>query len=147
VTLTRVQRERSKNWRMPEGTINVSRPSEWGNPFVAHGDGHGASNAVANFRCMLQREGAWLPVPLPWSKGEIPAQMTTVDDVPRELKGKDIAYWCALDKPCHADVLLEIANSEEGKIGSQVYRSLKISPVPCKENSVLTRIYCGGKSE
>jgi hypothetical protein len=26
------------------------------------------------------------------------------------LKGKDLACWCQLDQPCHADVLLEIAN-------------------------------------
>jgi hypothetical protein len=29
----------------------------------------------------------------------------------RELKGKDIACYCKLDEPCHADVLIEIANS------------------------------------
>jgi hypothetical protein len=34
----------------------------------------------------------------------------TVDDVRRDLAGKDLACWCALDAPCHADVLLEIAN-------------------------------------
>jgi hypothetical protein len=28
-----------------------------------------------------------------------------------ELRGKDLACWCALDQPCHADVLLEIANA------------------------------------
>lgn len=27
-----------------------------------------------------------------------------------ELRGKDLACWCPLDQPCHADVLLEIAN-------------------------------------
>ena len=26
------------------------------------------------------------------------------------LVGKDLACWCPLDQPCHADVLLEIAN-------------------------------------
>jgi hypothetical protein len=28
-----------------------------------------------------------------------------------ELRGKDLACWCALDEPCHGDVLLEIANA------------------------------------
>jgi hypothetical protein len=28
----------------------------------------------------------------------------------RDLTGKDLAYWCPLDQPCHADVLLELAN-------------------------------------
>lgn len=26
------------------------------------------------------------------------------------IKGHNLACWCALDRPCHADVLLEIAN-------------------------------------
>jgi hypothetical protein len=30
--------------------------------------------------------------------------------VRRELKGRDLACWCKPDEPCHADVLLEIAN-------------------------------------
>jgi Domain of unknown function (DUF4326) len=28
----------------------------------------------------------------------------------RDLSGKDLACWCPLDQPCHADVLLELAN-------------------------------------
>jgi len=27
------------------------------------------------------------------------------------LRGKNLACWCALDEPCHADVLLELANA------------------------------------
>ncbi|SII07108.1 Uncharacterised protein [Mycobacteroides abscessus subsp. abscessus] len=27
-----------------------------------------------------------------------------------ELAGHDLACWCPLDQPCHADVLLELAN-------------------------------------
>jgi hypothetical protein len=34
----------------------------------------------------------------------------TTDDVRRELRGRDLACYCPLDGPCHADVLLEIAN-------------------------------------
>jgi hypothetical protein len=29
-----------------------------------------------------------------------------------DLRGKNLACWCPLDQPCHADVLLEIANRE-----------------------------------
>lgn len=35
----------------------------------------------------------------------------TVDDIVRELHGHDLACWCPLDEPCHADVLLELANA------------------------------------
>jgi hypothetical protein len=27
------------------------------------------------------------------------------------LRGKNLACWCRLDQPCHADVLLEIGNA------------------------------------
>lgn len=29
-----------------------------------------------------------------------------------ELRGKNLACFCPLDQPCHADVLLEIANKD-----------------------------------
>jgi len=29
----------------------------------------------------------------------------------RELAGRDLACWCPLDGPCHADVLLAVANN------------------------------------
>jgi hypothetical protein len=29
-----------------------------------------------------------------------------------KLRGKNLACWCPLDQPCHADVLLELANQE-----------------------------------
>jgi hypothetical protein len=28
-----------------------------------------------------------------------------------ELRGKNLACWCAIDAPCHADILLRLANS------------------------------------
>jgi hypothetical protein len=34
----------------------------------------------------------------------------TVTDVKRELRGRDLACYCPLDEPCHADVLLAVAN-------------------------------------
>ncbi|NLH45606.1 MAG: DUF4326 domain-containing protein, partial [Acholeplasmataceae bacterium] len=27
-----------------------------------------------------------------------------------ELKGKNLACWCSLNSPCHADVLLRLSN-------------------------------------
>jgi len=34
----------------------------------------------------------------------------SIEDVKRELRGKNLACYCALDQSCHADVLLEFAN-------------------------------------
>ena len=116
----RIQLSRRKGWRMPENAVKVDRSTRWGNPYVAHPD-KGPNGrpyqmapevAVASFKSLLKQTGSWWPIPLPWPKGKIPAgEPTTVDDVKRELRGKDLACWCALDQPCHADVLLEIANS------------------------------------
>jgi hypothetical protein len=33
-------------------------------------------------------------------------------DIMRELRGKNLACWCKPGEPCHADVLLELANAE-----------------------------------
>lgn len=87
---------------MPNGAIYVGRPSKWGNPYRADGD---RAEAVAQFRDMLDRapvgDGTWGRV------GE-----TVVETIRRELGGRDLACWCPLDQPCHADVLLEVANGE-----------------------------------
>lgn len=96
----RIQRKRTKGWRMPEGAVYVGRPSAWGNPFA--GD---PAAAVALFRRLLDRaptaDGSWSPAKPGESVG---------DTIRRNLAGKDLACWCPLDQPCHADVLLEIAN-------------------------------------
>lgn len=34
----------------------------------------------------------------------------TLEEARAELVGRDLACWCPLDQPCHADVLLELAN-------------------------------------
>lgn len=121
----RIQRQRTKGWRMPANTIYVGRGSKWGNPFVVHSDRMQNRQrypmtpevSVASFRSMLTKEGVWFPVALPWPKGKVPAcQPTTVEDVRQELRGHNLACWCRLaypdgsTYPCHADVLLEIAN-------------------------------------
>ena len=85
----RVQLRRTRGWRMPKGTVKVSRPSEWGNPFIVGLDGN-AAECVRKFR-------EWMP--LHWRT-----------KAPRMLAGKHLACWCKLDQPCHADVLLEVAN-------------------------------------
>jgi hypothetical protein len=93
----RIQRKRTKGWRMPEGAIYVGRPTVWGNRYTVGTPGTGlgvvatAREAVDGFRRM-------------WSE---PHQIGYIRE---RLAGKDLACWCPLDQPCHADVLLEIAN-------------------------------------
>lgn len=110
----RIQRKRTKGWVMPEGAVYVGRPTRWGNPFVVNERAAVTNNslAVASF-IEIVKGGSWFSEPLPWPAGMIPGDLTTVQEVRAQLRGKDLACWCPLDQPCHADVLLEIANAEE----------------------------------
>lgn len=91
----RIQRKRAKGWRMPDGAVYVGRPTVWGNSFRVGIDGS-AEQCVARYRNRIL-ENIW----------SVPNKAR----IKEELAGKDLACWCPLDKPCHADVLLEIANA------------------------------------
>jgi len=99
---TRIQRKRTKGWRMPEGAVYVGRPTPWGNPWKA-GQWMSAENAIKNFRELIASRDATPN----WRFTDIRSE-----DIKTKLRGKDLACWCPLDKPCHADVLLEIANKD-----------------------------------
>ncbi len=93
----RVQRRRAKGWKMPENTVSVTRPGRWGNPFPCGGNN---ALAVESYREWIEKRGGFYADPPPG-----------VEDIKRELRGKNLACWCKVGEPCHADVLLEIANS------------------------------------
>lgn len=102
----RIQRKRTKGWRMPEGAVYVGRGTEWGNPWRVGWTvmttaqlGPGVERAqelviTADLAVALYR-AAFTP--------DTPEARAT-------LAGRDLACWCPLDQPCHADVLLEFAN-------------------------------------
>ncbi len=96
--------------------VHVARRSKWGNPHVAlrtwyhqgiagrppfdavtaaDADREGAAIAVALFRESLEAALAGM-------RGDF------VRESLAELRGKNLACWCK--RPCHADVLLELAN-------------------------------------
>ena len=151
----RIQRQRTKGWRMPEGAVYVGRPSRWGNPWPVGYEGdiqpwlalalgcHGGpagrrESAVIAYRAWMT--GQRLPIAtlgdgpgtgeggdLEYSDGTVrhvkdivvgmgvmmlgraPIGIPPVPDL-APLQGHDLACWCPLDQPCHADVLLELAN-------------------------------------
>jgi hypothetical protein len=121
----RVQLSRRKGWRKPEGTITVARPGYWGNPFVigetprqhrerdpdlwehgglaAYDDAHPLTRAEA-----VAAYGAWVPTAV--GRSGLPR----IEEARQELRGHDLACWCPLGGPCHADLLIEIANGPTG---------------------------------
>jgi hypothetical protein len=97
--MKRIQRKRTAGWRMPKNTVYVGRPTKWGNPFRM------------NFA---------------WERGMVVECFEEyLNNMPKHklekliapLRGKDLACFCPLDEPCHADVLLKFAQNEykEGK--------------------------------
>jgi uncharacterized protein DUF4326 len=98
VTPQRIQLSRRKGWRMPVNTVRVARPGRWGNPFIVgkHGDAAKCVDMYRNYlaECLAETH---------------PSPELTREAI-AELRGKNLACWCALGQPCHADVLLELAN-------------------------------------
>lgn len=99
----RIQLSRRAGWRKPEGAVVVARPTKWGNPFRISAYVT-ADKAVAEFERELRR--ALLH---PWNE-TYPTEFRTMAEAIQELRGKDLACWCPLGQPCHAEVLLELAN-------------------------------------
>lgn len=116
---------------MPAGAVYVGRPSFWGNPFVE------ATMPDGRRRVYLMSGATPLLIfdPAPYdaadyfrrfAEGRLPEirGMIRVTDHAlelrrrvHELEGRDLVCWCRLDRPCHADVLLELANkkTQEGR--------------------------------
>ena len=84
----RIQRKRTKGWKMPEGAVVVTRPSKWCNPWRIT-ERQTRENVLHEFRRFAEARAKLIQ---------------------QDLRGKDLVCWCPLDQPCHADVLLEIAN-------------------------------------
>ena len=91
--MIRIQRSRQHKQISPNGlpVIYVGRPTKWGNPFDVKT--HGRTEAIKKFREYLYKN------PL------------LIEQAKKELSGKNLSCWCKIDEPCHADVLLELANT------------------------------------
>lgn len=105
----RIQRLRTKGWRMPTGAVYVGRPTKWGNPFRVGKDcvrlvgpcgltpvvpktAHECVDLYFERLLILRARG--------WANELDPAQ----------LRGKDLVCWCRIGQPCHASVLIDLAN-------------------------------------
>lgn len=112
--MKRIQRRRDKGWRMPPNTVYVGRPTKWGNPFdwrrCQELYGVGAWEAKRRvkdiFRQALRGRGNRMTE-------DYSAHFDRIRRDISELRGFDLACWCPLDEPCHADALLELANKEK----------------------------------
>lgn len=109
----RIQQRRTRGWRKPAGAVSVARPSKFGNPFPVGGDvywvidGGSLKIHVPDRATAVQMYRRWMARPgklSPYIGIDYPPDVS-------ELRGRDLLCFCPVGEPCHADVLIEIANS------------------------------------
>ena len=116
----RVQRKRTKGWKMPENTVYVGRPTRWGNPFkigryYAIGVIGYLSPCSEDSIKAAANDSKYVYVDSREKAVELFEKYQNGLKFPpsyKEIKGKNLSCWCPLDCKCHADVLLELANKE-----------------------------------
>ena len=105
----RIQRKRTNGWRMPEGAVYVGRPTKWGNPYRVYKGWLDGPDILIN---STDRAGLLVRAVDLYRENFIRGELGRYT-IRNALRGKDLVCWCTLDSPCHADVLLEIANQED----------------------------------
>ena len=125
----RIQLSRRKGYRKPAGAVVVARPSRWGNPYkvgqLIWNEGNHvwvkltAGMAVNCYLDDLQSVRSGLQLPkfsrLVWAASHPLGSSGAAWIVANigQLRGKDLACWCKLTQPCHADVLLALGHVPE----------------------------------
>lgn len=140
----RLQRRRTKGYRLPASTVCVGRPSKWGNPlrllqndlhsdlltracgYMPSDEGRHAATVVLHWLWIWPIEER-LPIPAKpnrfsgvspallatWRRDVVPLHLgepPSLADIRAALRGRNLACWCPLDRPCHGDTLLYLAN-------------------------------------
>ena len=93
-TPKRIQRRRTKGWKKPPNTVDITLNSKWGNPFVIGKDGDRHEDCEKYKKLMLTYRNHFCRI------------------IVSELKGKNLMCYCKLDEECHGDFLLKIANDK-----------------------------------
>lgn len=103
----RIQRKRTKGFKLPPNTVCVDRSTRYGNPFVV---GTYQKHPLKYLGLVLVRDKhhakvlfkEWLAVT---EEGRKVAKRAR-----DELRNKNVACFCGVNDDCHGDVLLKMAN-------------------------------------
>jgi hypothetical protein len=104
----RIQLRRTKGWRKPAGAIVVARPTKWGNPYSLQG--YRAEHPAASDRELRRLAVEDLRRLVEGKRDDSGNGPSYPLEAIGELAGHDLCCWCPADQPCHADVLLALAN-------------------------------------
>jgi hypothetical protein len=97
---------------MPLNTISVTRPGKHGNPYYP-GCGLGFGGFDEEMRPVhwrLQTNADMVRHFREYIRLMKRDEPEKFEQLVAPLRGKNLACWCSLDQPCHADVWLEVAN-------------------------------------
>lgn len=108
----RVQRKRTKGWRLPENTVCITRGTPWGNPFIVNPHVEPGSKSGACYICVPTVEDAVDCFAI-MVREDTPAMREFRRNIREHLRGKNVACFCGLDSPCHGDTLLQVANEDD----------------------------------
>ena len=116
--MKRIQRKRTKGWKMPKNAKYIGRPTKWGNPFKLSPDGwilyyktgkligipwcYWSVSCGFEIKDVVELYGLWIDGKLQKDHPHLPTPPSI-----EELKGMDLACFCSLSAPCHVDVILE----------------------------------------
>lgn len=104
----RIRLSRKKGWKLPPNTVSVARPGRWGNPFSVVPDAVPGTPVGTRYTAMPSVAEA-VAAYRRWLEAS-PEGQRLAAEAREALRGKNLACWCPLDGPCHAEVLLDIAN-------------------------------------
>ncbi|MDJ0323187.1 DUF4326 domain-containing protein [Cryobacterium sp. PH31-AA6] len=125
----RIWHSRGAGWKLPPNTVKVSRRTKWGNPFAKRVRGGEDGQATMTREMFADEYREWLTKETRLNRNRdgdlvqmrlacypnmlgVPFEgRPTIAEIQSELRGKDLACDCHMSQPCHADVLLEIANT------------------------------------
>jgi len=130
----RIQRKRSKGWKSPPNTVYVGRPTVWGNPFYVRQKAFRIDDVwevrcyeelLSEFSNKKDAQAEAVRLFEKWFSTEIADIGTELHNFRNKygwkgfslacavnmLRGKNLSCWCGADEPCHADVLLRLANT------------------------------------
>lgn len=116
----RIRLSRAKGWRMPPNTVKVDRSTPWGNPFITGKDGTQLECVRLYIIMMTGR--------LCLSSDCVAQERayTHVAGHLHDLKGKNLACWCSIGTPCHAEVLLLLANYSKSVASKKIMAKLAL---------------------
>lgn len=119
---TRIQLSRRKGFDLQAHSravnglpaVVVARPSRWGNPITKRDFDDVQDILFASGAKPLS--GTWQRYAVKWFDAWIGGETLgmgtppSVESITADLSGKNLACWCRPGQPCHADVLLVLAN-------------------------------------